>query len=73
MFTFELDTLEDIKTDKQAVELSGINHQIYHMPENIEILHCYNVNIWVRHTTRYCNRPAGCGTFRYIPPDISHA
>ena len=47
MFTFGLDTLEDIVTDQQTVELSGIYHQIYHMPENIEILHCYNVYIWL--------------------------
>ena len=74
MLTFGLDTLEDIVTDQQAVELSGIYHQIYHMPENTtDIILCYNVYIWVRHTRRYCNRPAGCGTFRYIPPDISHA
>ena len=73
MFTFGLDTLEDIVTDQLAVELSGIYHQIYHMPENIEILYCYNVYIWVRHTRRYCYIPVGCGTFRYIPPDISHA
>ena len=43
MFTFGLDTLEDIVRDQQAVELSGIFHQIYHMPENIKILQCYNV------------------------------
>ena len=73
MFTFGLDTLQDIVTYQPAVELSGIYPLIYHMPENIEILHCYNVYIWVKHTTRYCNIPAGCGTFRYIPPDISHA
>ena len=73
MVTFGLDTLEDIVTDQQAVELSGVYHQIYHMHENIEILHCYNVYIWVRHTRRYCNSPEGSGTFRYIPPDISHA
>ena len=48
MFTFGLDTLEDIVTDQQAVELSGIYRQIYHMPENItEILPCYNVYIWL--------------------------
>ena len=46
MFTCELDTLEDIVTDQQAVELSGIYHQIYHMPEKItEISHGINVNI----------------------------
>ena len=73
MFTFGLDTLEDIVTDQQAGKLSGIYQQIYYMPENIEILHCYNVYIWVRHTRRYCKRPAGCGTFRYISPGISHA
>ena len=45
MFTFELDTLEDIVTDQQAVELSGIYHQIYHMPENrnITLLQCLHL------------------------------